>query len=567
MGEQRYPLTSLFYRDLGRRGGLIVSPDGQSNLESFHAAPFPRWVFRVGTHRLIRTLRTVRSESGFLLEYLWVANAQGAGTNGEGAARLEVRLMVSGRDTASLGRSQASVPRIEPRADQLGLMCVLHDAPPLQVAWPLGGRWIPDGHWYHHIRLVASDTDEETLWSPGLVELTLPPEKPSALRITSGASESCLGVDAPTLFATPSTPPAAATATLRRAIAWTQDGARFAPEPGQATFPDGCEELEAMLWLAPWLDLELLDALSRSMAARFSPPVLPLDAQLTWVLVQAERARRGRRDDASFLQATSVLESILDGTHPAASPDSSTFLLSVGLPGQSFWDRVSKREDDAWRCHPIDIQALWCNALASGEILGSVLGSTRSSPYGRAFLRVAESIRSHYWMARRSTLADDLEYFPDVGWRPVDRVSSACIVALALRFELLAPSRARAALEHVRRHLSFESHRRSAGRPGTLIGLRAIAGAPSVYPCLLGPLLIAHARLYPGAPDPGLAAAGTLRHFTYSEHTTVPRRIDPRPPLPHADPASGNEVASSGVSLAGLAGLIAAALAQDSGER
>ncbi len=576
IGDRRYPLSSTIYRDLGSPARVLIHPEGHLLLESFHSAPFPRWVFSLGAHRLIRTIRPLGGEPGLVAEYLLIvaptgSNPGAATSSSPQDARLEIRPLLSGRGTQDLMRENPGLPgvNLSARGDSLSWNGG-HGDHDLHLVWPETASWRPDAHWYRHLRLVADTRDEESVWSPGILEIPLQAECPGWVKMCVATAAPGAAIAAPIVFTHDALTPAAAGAAFRRSICW-QDAstAHCVVEPGGGAI-DPAQTVWTLLWCSPLLVDTALDALTNGVSSGIDDQ--PLDVQLAWTLVLAERARRGRRDGKAIAAALGRVDDILEGRHPAAlcSP---SLLLKVRKPGQSWWDRTGESSPDSWRPFPVDIEALWANALAAAEILAAVEGRSMNASYGRHFLAVADLLRRLYWMPDRATLADTLlledgelpgstDDPPDDRRSRSRRLSSAPVLAQALRFEILPPSRARAVLETTRRLLALESHPRTRREPGTLIGLRAFADQRAGYPLLLAPWHIARARLLPGKPTPELTAAAALRFFSRGEDTRVPRVLDPIPPIPQANPGSPNRFSEAPVAIDALAGLLAATIAQ-----
>lgn len=575
IGEARYPLSTTLYRDLRDSKRLHRHPDGVSILESFHAAPFPRWVFRVGDRRLIKTLGPAAPGAGFTLAYHLVPSPVAGGEDGSevyAASVLELRPLVSGRAANELSG--------EFRCPDAGLFH--SDANPAGAAggawtWsspggdrlvfslPPGTTWSPGGHWYRGLRLIAEGQDEESVWSPGVFSIPLADGGSVTIRLATGEVPAAGSSAPPPVIVSARRVPAAAEAALRRSIRWNDRDAFLSRSSDVSEPADLFESILALLRLAECLDAEILKALARGTWARLHAriPEATLDVRLAAVLTLAELCRRGVHDPDRSREALRGIDRLLEGTDTAALPSFGN-LLEVVRPGESFWDRTEPA-GTPHRRYPIDIQFLWANALAGAEILHSVTSPGARSPrYGKHFLAVAETIRRRYWDPARACIADDLtvlagdSHAEDRGPTLSARTSSAAVLGLSLRFEVLPPSRARATLQQAAQMLAFESHPRSAGRAGIPLGLRTFADRRRVHPWLLAAWLIAENRASGDAANSRAVAGAVLKYFTIDETTVVPDWLDPVPPHPLDDPRSPNRIRLSGPSVATLAGLVLA---------
>lgn len=622
---QRWPLSSTVYRDVAGLGRVVVHPQGHLHLESFHAAPYPRWVYSIGATRVIRTLRPIGGEEGFALEYVLVAAMAGA------AARLSLRPMISGRSVDTL-QHETPWPTIASPVDDTLTVTLPDGAPSLHLRWSRSAAYEAGPTWYRHVRLVASGEDEEDIFSPGALLLPLNPDQPSGIKFTASETPPGPLMTNPIILREESRAPSSVAATLRRTVRWTGTDTAIFTTAGHSTAarsraattrawaakhpgkPVSCiEAVGSLALLAEHLETPLLAALVRGHAPFIANA--PLDARLGWIGVLAELARRGAHNAAATQAALSQVDSLLNGGDPAAVP-LDNLLLHVREPGQSWWDRVS-RTKTGHREFPVDIQALWANALASCEILSAVRHPAKSSattmapasnpadatditeahrPYGKLFLIVADNIRRLYWNPDKLSLADNLVLdglvtddphiksatapghaaveAPAPTMRRDLRITSAPLITLALRFEILPPSRGRAVLESARRLLSVESHGRSTSAvhgDTAILGFRASADSRTAYPWLLGPWYIAAARLNspriiaadtaPDTTSPQNRAAQIVsRHFTAHEIVHVPEGLDPLPPEPHAPPNAPNLFAAGRPHVLGLAALATACL-------
>jgi predicted glycogen debranching enzyme len=243
--------------------------------------------------------------------------------------------------------------------------------------------------------------------------------------------------------------------------------------------------------------LSWCDALSEGMmpnmfpVGRTEPRYNSVDASL-WFIIAAQAfldasARRGRWLEPAVPKrltdaAQEILESYARGTRYGIHMDSDA-LLAAGEPGMALtWmDAIVDGVPVTPRIgKPVEIQALWVNAL--------VIGSRWTERWGDLAEAASESFVERFWNARRSCLFDvvDVEHAPG---RTDDRLRPNQIMAVGgLRIALLAGERARSVVDVVEREL------------WTPLGLRTLArDDPEYATACVGPP-IARDRAYHNGP-------------------------------------------------------------------
>jgi predicted glycogen debranching enzyme len=156
----------------------------------------------------------------------------------------------------------------------------------------------------------------------------------------------------------------------------------------------------------------------------------------------------------------SVVEQHVKGTHFGIGVDPQDGLLRAGAEGYALTWMDAKV--DGWvvtprRGKPVEIQALWYNALRLMAVWADELGET-AAEYVRLAHRVNESFNKRFWYAQGSHLFDvlDSEQGDDPSLRPNQ------IFAISLRFPVLDPSRWHPVVDSV------------AGKLLTPVGLRTL---------------------------------------------------------------------------------------------
>jgi len=194
-------------------------------------------------------------------------------------------------------------------------------------------------------------------------------------------------------------------------------------------------------------------------------------------------------------------------------------LLTSGEPGVQLTWMDAKVGD--WvvtprRGKPVEIQALWFNALCIMEDLASRLGDETSQKLYRSMATAANcSFNRLFWNEKDGCLYDVVNgRLPDVSLRPNQ------IFAVSLPHSMLSPERAKSVVEKIQQHLL------------TPYGLRSLAasdpqyrgrytGGPAerdaayhqgtVWPWLLGPFITAYIRVHGGSDAARAQAAQWLR--------------------------------------------------------
>jgi predicted glycogen debranching enzyme len=255
-----------------------------------------------------------------------------------------------------------------------------------------------------------------------------------------------------------------------------------------------------------------------------TPEYNTVDATL-WFF-EAIRAWKEKTGDARFVQENfyAVLREIIDwhvrGTRFGIRVEDDG-LLNAGEPGVQLTWMDAKVGD--WVVtprygKPVEIQALWYNALRIMQELGEEFGdAARSRQYASMASKAAQSFNALFWNETGGCLCDVVQGdMRDRSIRPNQ------IFALSLPFPILERSKAHSVLQVVERELL------------TPVGLRSLArgdsqyrptyeGGPlsrdgayhqgTVWPWLLGPFITAYLNVHGHRPEARERAAAWLRAF------------------------------------------------------
>ncbi len=238
-----------------------------------------------------------------------------------------------------------------------------------------------------------------------------------------------------------------------------------------------------------------------------TPEYNSVDAAL-WFF-EAARAYLDRTSDVAFVRDTlyPVLRDMIDwhlrGTRYGIRAGDDGLLFAGGPGTQLTWmdakvgDRVATPRDGK----PVEVEALWCNALRFTAALAERFSddATRDRCNGVA-ARAEKSFNDQFWNAGRKCLYDVVR---DTGRD--DAVRPNQVIAISLGDELVSRERARAVLEVAQRELltpyglrTLSPHDpRYCGRyEGPPEHRDAIYHQGTVWPWLLGPFVRAHLRVH-----------------------------------------------------------------------
>jgi predicted glycogen debranching enzyme len=453
----------------------LFHPDGFSRIRSFRAQPWPRWVFSAEDGSLVEQEILALRESGETLVAFRLAR-------GAPGSRLEVRPLLSGRDYHATHRENSAF-RFEPERTADGLRFTPYDGLP-HVTVRTTGHWVTAPLWFRNFRYreeAARGLDAvEDLASPGYVDLDLGPERsfvafgwakrgdagPAGDLAELGERERARRLQVRSFLELSADAYVATRGTGHTIVA------------GYPWFTDwGRDTFIAMRGLCFSLGrFELAGRILREWANHVQGGLLPncfpdgavqaddnsVDAPL-WFVVAAhefrERLReRGDEPDPETEHAldqatTAILSGLEAGTRHGIRADTDG-LLACGVPGRQLTWMDAKVGD--WVVtprigKPVEIQALWLNALR--------IGGSRARHVHELYERALRSFRSRF-VTENGTLLDvvDADHTPgkvDGSFRPnqvlalgglpfplvdgkvarqvVDRVESELVTPLGLR--------------------------------------------------------------------------------------------------------------------------------------
>lgn len=527
LGDRRLELSANQYEE-------IIHPRGFEHLASFRLDPFPVFRYRADDLELEKRVFLVHGENTVVLEY------QLAGELGVRACSLEIRPLVAFRDYHSTthannaidGRviAQPGIASIAPYPN-LPRLYFAHNAQTLD----------PSGCWFYNFeyeREKERGLDSiEDLYSPFALRFDL-------------AQSNCASIIASTSEREIAQAPELKRAELQRraSLPRVQSEDRFVSLLSSAAdqFLVTCGDREAIIagypWFTDWgrdamislpgLTLvtgrfddarDILRAAARSLDQgmlpnRFSesgeaPEFNSVDSTL-WMFHAVHEFLRYTRD-YDFVRAE-LYHALADvvawherGTRYGIHLDASG-LLHAGEPGvQLTWmdARVDGREVTPRTGYPVEIQALWHNALRVTALLASRFGDeAESTKYTVLADRAREGFARAFWNPGAGCLYDVLggNLKPDSAIRPNQ------IFAVSLPYPLLAAEQALQVVDVVEwelltpyglRTLSPRDPNYHGRYEGGVTSRDGAYHQGTVWPWLLGPFLTAYVKVHGGSSE------------------------------------------------------------------
>jgi predicted glycogen debranching enzyme len=411
----RFALTSHRYR------GDVIHPDGAARLVSFEAEPWPTWTWRLeGDHRVSQELFIARGTPRVFLRWRLLDEAP--------AGRLWVRPLLSGRDHHALQRENP-VFRFghEPRGEAVR-WSPYPGVPSIDAV--SNGAYRPEPDWYRaffYSEEAARGLDAvEDLASPGAFTFDLA-RGPAVLLFGAGEPEIAGAEGASAALAAAEEAERSTRRRFASPLARAAEAYRVARGGGRSViagypwFTDwGRDTFVALrgLCLAAGRHAEARDVVAtwaEALSAGMLPNRFPergdepaynsVDATLWFVLAVGEVLRHPevlsegerRRLEGSVL---AVVERYGSGTRFGIRCDADG-LLACGEPGtQLTWmdASVERRPVTPRVGKPVEIQALWVNALAVAAAL--------APRWGAAMATARAAFAERFWDDSRGWLAD-----------------------------------------------------------------------------------------------------------------------------------------------------------------
>jgi len=468
-----------------RYGPDVFHPDGATRIESFEYEPWPRWRYKIDNDLFVdQELFVPKGESAVLLSWRIIGGRSSSDANNAAgsqelapppAVKLCVRPFLSGRDFHSTHHENGSF-RFEAEQNGERVTFRSYDGVPAVIAYS-NGHYTHEPTWYRNFLYSEEQArgldPEEDLASPGIFEFSLS-QKPAVLML---AAEGHATTDIESIetryaqvrtieqarrqyFSSPLERAADAYLvkrgkgkTLIAGYPWFGDWGRdtFIALRGLCIATGHLEDARDIL-------LEWAGVVTQGMLPnRFpdqgeQPEFNSVDASLWYIIavndyLLATKKHPSVTDDCHTKKLQAAVEAILagynEGTRFGIRADRDG-LLSAGEHGyQLTWmdARVDGREITPRIGKPVEIQALWLNALA--------IGAQFSPRWQSVFEKGRAAFEEKFWNEHAGYLADviDCDHQPgtvDLTFRP-----NQIFAVGGLPLTLLSPDKARRVVDAV----------------------------------------------------------------------------------------------------------------------
>ncbi|MBK9171216.1 MAG: glycogen debranching enzyme family protein [Bryobacterales bacterium] len=521
----------------------VIHPQGHRYLKEFRLDPFPVFAYEVESVAIEKRVFMVHGENTVVVEY--------EVTGGAGCT-LEIRPLIAFRDYHALTRRNGALNPAVEWQPYLASVRPYADLPALHVAHNAAG-FEATGRWYENVEYAEEERRgldyREDLFNPCLLRFhggatVIASTEPRDISEAAILRKAEVARRAAVVAASPSPEPMVRALTaaadqfivergdLKTIVAgypWFSDWGRdtMIALPG-LTLVNGRAAVarSILLGFAKHLDRGMLP--NRFPEAGESPEYNTVDATL-WFF-EAVRSLLHSTGDFGFVKdhlygkLQEAIQWHLRGTRYGIRADADG-LLAAGEPGvQLTWMDAKVGDWVVTPRHgkPVEIQALWYNALRIMEDLAARFGHAgQAAAYGGLADGARESFNARFWNPQAGCLFDVIaDTHRDASVRPNQ------VFAVSLHHTMLAPERARQVVETVRRELWTPlglrslSPRDPAYRPryeGGVMERDSAYHQGTVWPWLLGPFISACVKVY---GDPARKeAAGWLAHL--HEHLSV----------------------------------------------
>jgi predicted glycogen debranching enzyme len=543
-GDRRIDLATNEYSG-------AVHPEGYRLLSDFRLDPFPIWTFEVSGVRLEKSVFMLQGSNAVQVEYKLLQAPEGIGL------ALELRPLIAFRDYHSTTHENAALNPAVERAPNLASVQPYAALPRLYFAHA-AEKIQPQGYWYKNF-LYRMEQErgldfEEDLFNPFMLSFKLSMDRsatviastePMDIEQAGGFRQAELQrreqlvlpshVDDPLVRALTT---AADQFLVRRGNDWTiiagypwfADWGRdtMISLPGLTLFTGRAHIAKSILRnFARHADMGMLP--NRFVDSGEKAEFNSVDATL-WFF-EAVRAYAAVTNDYEFIRQElyEALNAIMDfhirGTRYNIKV-ANDGLLNGGAPGVQLTWMDAKIGD--WVVtprsgKPVEVQALWYNALCVMAELAARVGQTeQQKKYSGMASQARETFNNIFWNARAQCLYDVVSNgLPDSSIRPNQ------IFAASLHHSMLSADRAQAVVATVERELLTPVALRTLNRKDPLYRANYTGNQHdrdsayhqgTVWPWLLGPFISAYVRVNGGTAESRLRArellSGIEQHLT-----------------------------------------------------
>ena len=553
LGVNRYPGT--------------VYPQGHTHLAEFRMDPFPVFVYRVGGVELEKSVFMVQDENTVVIEY----SLRHSGATPAKEVTLELRPLIAFRDYHSTTHANGGLNPTVMIEPGMATVQPYADLPPLHFAND-ADTVNSTGDWYRNFEYAIEQERgldfQEDLFNPLVATYNLNArnsatfiastqehhasegaalrnkeiQRRAALRASAPCDEPL--VEALTVAADQFIVKRGELKTVIAGYHWFSDWGRdtMIALPG-LTLVTGRPEIakSILLAFAESLDKGMLP--NRFPDAGETPEYNTVDATL-WFF-EAVRALLAYTRDTDFVRNLyPKLKEIVDwhirGTRYGICADNDG-LLNCGEPGVQLTWMDSKIGD--WVVtprygKPVEIQALWYNALRVMDSLAGEFDPAMQPFYATMADQAKESFNAKFWNDAEGCLYDVVK-----GDEKDPTIRPNQIFAVSLPHTMLSDDRARRVVEVVQRDLlvpcglrSLSPHHQSY-RPhyeGGVWERDSSYHQGTVWPWLMGPFITAYVKVHGRSAEARKQAATWLEGFDVQLRTTglgqIPEIADAEPP-------------------------------------
>jgi glycogen debranching enzyme len=518
LNGERYELSCNLYPG-------TTHPQGYKFLKKFRLDPFPIFTYEVGGVEIEKRVFMVQGENTTVVEYQAQENATCA---------LELRPLIAFRDYHALTRANDVLNRNFTQTPGEITLYPYSGLPPLYLAH--NARSIaPESDWYHNFQYPRERERgldfQEDLFQPLTMRFDLGPGAKATV-VASTQSHPSLDIPSP---ARPESDPLAAAANQ---FIVTRSGNLHTVIAGYHWFADWGRDtmiaLPGLTLVTGRFDIarDILRAFSRSADRGMLPNRFPdagetpeyntVDASL-WYF-EAIRKFVEYTGDLAFVRnelygtMTGILDWHIAGTRYGihCGPDG---LIAAGTPEtQLTWmdAKVGNFVPTPRNGKPVEIQALWYNALRFTASLGEQFGdAARAQRLAEIADRAAENFIPQFWNEQAGCLYDVID-----GERKDASLRPNQAIALSLGYTMVPSEKAKAILAVVERELltpyglrtlSPSDPRYCPRYEGDQMRRDSAYHQGTVWPWLLGPFVTAYVKAYGSASRE--KARGWLSHF------------------------------------------------------
>ena len=535
-----------------------IHPQGNQYQTSFRLDPFPVFTWRVEEVELSRSIFLVHESNTVVVEYFLRSQGPTVGRHVD----LEVRPLTAFRGYHELTRANASLN--SELVETEGQVCVqpYPELPPLHFGHD-ASHIAKSGEWYYNFeyeREQARGLDfREDLFQPFVLHFDLSARSQASI-VASTDTQSAASV--PKLRAAELARRKAVGGQLAAAADQfvVRRGESFSIIAGYPWFADwGRDSMIAL----PGLTLcTARSAIAREILEEFShwirdgllpnrfpdqgeqPEYNSVDAPLWYIdAIRAFAEATGDYDfvfDRLYGGMAAIIESFVRGTDFGIKLDTDA-LLRAGVPGVALtWmdARVNGVPVTPRTGKPVEIQALWYNALRIMQSLAGKRDDQRQSLYGSLADSAHAAFRTHFWNGPEHCLFDVI----DGDWKDAS-IRPNQIFAASLTHKLIEGQQAREMLSVVERELLTPFGLRTLSPRDSQYRGRYAGGVEerdaayhqgTVWPWLMGPFVSAWYEAYgkePSARQHCLQWLSALREYRTNEGMNhLPEVFDGNPP-------------------------------------